>query len=91
MPLYPCGCLERYRPKHSRCMLVRDICLYHTLHKSYSRSVPHVHLPKASIAVLLNLFVHLALINHLKSRTPPQTVQYPSQIPPFHLDPFAPY
>ena len=71
MPLYPRGRLERYRSKHSSCIIVRDMCLYHTLRKSYSRSVPHVHLPKASIAVLLNLLVHMALINHLKSRTPP--------------------
>ena len=26
-PLYPSGCLERHRPKQSRCMIVRDICL----------------------------------------------------------------
>ena len=52
-------------------MIVRDICLYHTLGKSYFRSGHHVDLPKTSVPVLPNPFVHLSLIIHLKTRTPP--------------------
>ena len=71
IPVYSHNCLKWYRPKKSRYMIVRDICLYHTLGKSYSRSGAHVDLPKASVAVLLNPFVHIAPINHLKTQTPP--------------------